>query len=232
MRWKHKHQGSTLAPLFNSDAIFKQKESIYQPDLIRVERQMGVDKTEVDMADRMTATEFTQRKDLRGAGFVPRSEAIYKGDMPILNSTLQYAYLSGRLPPPPRDLYLSDLKFDLEVYSVFSYGMHSEKSMNFMRAMAPFGDIFAHQPDLLDWIRFEDILKRSFANYELGNSLNTRAEVDQLRDQRAERMEMFKAQSGGGGQLPPETQGKNKAIANNSEAAAQGIANITGFKAN
>ena len=210
--------GSKVEPMFDAAAVFRQKQAFYEGDRQALERDMGIDKTEVALADRMTASEYTQRRDTASTGYQPRAAKIYDGSKTILNATLQYAYMSGRLPPPPEDLLLSGLNFEFEVYSTFTYGMHSEKGMNVQRALAPIAELLPVQPEILDHIDFESILRRNFASYELGNSLNTQEKVDMIRNNRSERAAAQRAQGGGGqGQLDPTQKGEYNAEAKRHE---------------
>ena len=214
----HLNDNSSVVPMFDAAAIFRQKQAFYESDRVALERDMGIDKTEVALADRMTAAEYTQRKDTAGTGYQPRAAKIYKGTESILAATLQYAYMSGRLAPPPEDLILSGLKFEFEVYSVFTYGMHSDKGMNVQRALAPLAELLPVQPELLDHIDFEAIMRRNFASYELGNSLNSAEKVDMIRKDRAKRNAIAKQQAQGGqGQKDPVQQGEFNAEAKRHE---------------
>ena len=204
--------GTKLTPLFDPAAVFRQKQTLYEMDRANLERAMMIDKIQVEMADRMTLGEFTQRRDINGLGFTSFANSHYKHcTVPQLKASLNYAYMSGRLPPPPPEIFESGLTMELETYSTFTYGQHSEKGMNLTRAMAPLGDVFSIQPELLDWINFKSILKRNFASYHLGNSLNTLDEVTRIRKQRAELANMGKAQ----GQAQPSAvdKGRDSAIA-------------------
>ena len=213
--------GTSLAPIFDPSSVFRQKQTLYEMDRVNLEKAMMVDKTEVAMADRMTLGEFTQRRDIGGLGFQSFASSYYKDCiLPLLKATLNYAYMSDRLPPPPMELLSGELRFELEMFSTFTYGQHSEKGMNFTRALAPLGDAFSIQPELLDWIDFKSVLKRNFANYQLGNSLNTQDEVARIRRERAEMAALQSQNAGGGGQPDGVTKGREAAMAQREQAVA------------
>ena len=213
--------GTSLTPVFDPASVFRQKQTLYEMDRVNLERAMMVDKTEVALSDRMTLGEFTQRRDIGGLGFQSFASSYYKECiMPQLKAALNYAYMSGRLPPPPPEVANGGLKFELEMYSTFSYGQHSEKGMNFTRALAPLGDAFKIQPELLDWINFKSVLKRNFANYQLGNSLNTQDEVMRIRKNRAEMAAMQRQAMGGGGSPSGSDKGREAAMAQREQVAS------------
>ena len=120
--------------------------------------------------------------------------------------------MTGRLQPPPQDLLLSGMRFNIETYSMFSHGQSLEKGMNFSRAMAPLGEFPKFRPDILDNIDFNGLLRASLANYGLSDILLDEAAVDAIRQAKAQQEA---AMRGGGRQMPSGAEkGREKGIEN------------------
>ena len=220
----HAKSNTTVGSLFNADAIMRRTKAIYEDEKLSVAEGMRRDKINLEMADRMTLGEFSQRRDISQSIFQPDSGVIYTQLIqPILKAALNYAYMVGRLPPPPQELLLSGLKFRIETYSMFSYGQNLEKGMNFSRAMAPLGDYPQIQPEILDNIDFNGLLRANLASYGLSDILKDESAVEAEREARAKLMSMERG--GGSGSPSGAERGTQKAIeaATMREAEAAGL---------
>ena len=212
----HAKTGTKIESLYDLNGMFKRKQALYEEDNMNVKRALRKDKVEMELVDRMTATEFTHRQDLSQGVFAPMVGSIYKGILPILSSTVQYAILTGRLEQPPDEMFLSGLDFKIETFSTFSYGQISDKAMNFTRAMAPFGELFQAQPDVLDNVDFHTALRSNFAQYNVSDFLNSLEKVKQDRIERAQREQG----AGPAGPVGAEQQGLDKAVSRRAERDA------------
>lgn len=170
--------GGKLQPLFDPTGMARAKE-IYEDERLNVRRGMLQDKLEVELQDRMTLGEFVQRRDGLQSMFVPMASSIYDNMvLPQFKSVLNYQYLTGRLPPPPIDVFLNNLRLEIELVSSFSYGQDSEKGTNIMRALAPFELAINADPTILNHINFNTALRSNFAHFELSDLLNTPEEAE------------------------------------------------------
>ena len=224
----HAKSNTSVAPLFDVDALMRRTKAIYEDEKLSVAEGMRRDKINLEMSDRMTLGEFSQRRDISQSIFQPQAGVIYTELIhPILKSALNYAYMVGKLPPPPPELLLSGLRFKIETYSMFSYGQNLEKGMNFSRAMAPLGEFPKFQPEILDNIDFNALLRANLANYGLADILLGEAQVESLRDRRAQTM--AQQRGGGGSQMTGAQKGRQKAEAEAvyRETAAAGIDDTT-----
>ena len=221
----HARTGTTVSPLYDLNSLYKRNQALYEEDNLSVRQALRKDKMEMELADRMTATEFTFRQDLSQGVFAPMVGGIYKGIRPLLVATVQHAYMTGRLEQPPEEMFLSGLDFRIETHSTFSYGEGSNKAMNFSRAMAPLGDIPQFRPDILDNIDFNTVLRSSLAHFGNADFLFPLAKVAQQRQQRMQEQAMLKG-GGGAGQVSAEQKGQNKAITERSarDAVSDGSA--------
>ena len=207
----HAKSNTQIQPLFNADALMRRTKAIYEDEKLSVAEGLRRDKINLEMADRMTLGEFTQRRDISQSIFQPQAGVIYAELIqPVLRATLNYAYISGRLPTPPQDILLSGLKFRIKTYSMFSYGQNLEKGLNFSRAMAPLGDIPQVQPEILDNIDFNGLLRANLSSYGLADIINDPDIVARIRESRAE---MLSKGSAGGNRITGEQKGRDKAIA-------------------
>ena len=181
-----------VEPLFQPAAIFRQQKDAEDMEVAMYRESMGVNNVEVETADRMTASEYMQRKDGSWSQFHPIAKQIYTGLKTIIQATQDHAYLSGMIAPPPPEMLLSGLDFEIELRSVFSFGA-KEKGSNLVRALAPFQELFAVQPELLDHLNFVPSMKSNLSDFQVVDALNSQEEVEEKRRRRAQMAAMEKA---------------------------------------
>ena len=186
-------------------------------EILSFRESVGVNDFQTEMADRMTAYEFRRRQDGSWSNFRPMAEQIYMGIKQVVQSVQNHLYLSGKMPPPPPDMLLSGLDFEIELRSIFSFGA-KEKGNNLTRALAPFGELFPVQPELLDEIDFRSALRENMSQYHVADLLLSQDQVREKQMGRAQR-------EGGGGKGPEDPVGKgtDKAV---EDAAMQGASDV------
>lgn len=216
-QWLHTKQGTTVAPLWDSTKLFKRNRAIFEDEKISVAEGLRKNRIEVEMKDRMSATEFVQRMDNLQGLFAPLARSfVEECVIPVLSSVLDYFYLIGRAPPPPMESLGDGMEYRIQVRNSFTYGHGSEVGANLTRALVPLEAAIAAQPEILDYVDFRVALRSSLARYEMAHTIKDEDAVRRERMERAERMA-----AGPAGQPSPSQKGAGAATAERAERDAR-----------
>ena len=211
------HRQSELMPLYSRAPLMQKAHTSYETEVEGVGKGLRKDRIDVALADRMTATEFTRRRDSSWALFAPLSGRLYKQVVkPCLDTLMSWFIITEKLPPMPTTLLDGRIKFNLEMFSVFSQGQESEVGENLLRAFGPLMEILPHRLDLLDNLNADDFLRSSLSRHELSKFVLSRDEVSDVREERFNR-EMAMTNKG----LSGEQKGQQKFAAQQTMAQLQ-----------
>ena len=156
---------------------------------------MHINKINVELADRMTAYEYRMRLDGSRSLFHPQGLQLYEGLKPVIQYTVDFAYLTGLIEPPPIEMITSGLNFEIELQSVFSFGA-KEMGANLTRAIAPFEGIMEKRPDLWNWVNMGEVLKDNLSQYNVAHYINDPKTYERLRQAQMEMEAGVKAATG------------------------------------
>ena len=179
------HQNTTLEPLYQRPTMSQNAKLSYEAELEGLRQGLRKERIDVALADRMTATEYTKRQDSSWGLFAPAAGRIYKQiAKPCLESLLSWLIITEKLPPMPPSLMSGEVKFNIELFSIFSFGQESEQGQNLARAFGPMMDLVEGQPELLDNFNADGFLRSSLSRHELSKFVNSKEVVQELRDAR------------------------------------------------
>lgn len=185
----HVHRDTEMAPLYQRSPLTNNAHSSYDKELESLARGLRKDKIEVALADRMTAEEYTQRKDSSWGLFSGLAGRHYKQVAhPCLNALFSWLIMTEKLPPMPLSLVEGTVRFNIETYSVFSYGSESEVGQNLMRAFGPLMGLIESQPQLLDVLDSEKFLRANLSRFELSRFVRSEDSVSDVRQRRMEEL--------------------------------------------
>ena len=181
----HLHQNTTLEPLYARAPLMQKAHTSYEAEAESVGRGFRKDRIDVALQDRMTADEYTQRKDASWGLFAPVAGRLYKQlAKPCLESLLNWLIVTEKLPPMPATLMSGKVKFNVELFSVFSYGQESEQGQNLARAFGPLLPLLETRPELLDNLDSDAFLRNSLSRHELSKFVPSLEEVRRKREAR------------------------------------------------
>ena len=218
----HVDASTEVSVMADYGRFYQTNRSQYEEELLFLREATGRDRMEVQLADRMTLGEYTQRQDvawslyLAVAGRIQRQMA-----QPIIANLANWLFVTGRMPEIPGSIANGAVMFEVEPYSAFSYSQDSELGRKLVRALAPIQEHIAAQPELLDNINMDAFLRSSMGNFELSRFVPSRKEVEAQRDIRMQREIAIKQ----AGQLTPEQRAEESVA---QEQATQGLEQSAG----
>jgi len=182
----------------------KIKEHFYIPQLRMIEN------------DRMTATEIMQRRDeqFRSLGSV-LSRLSKELLEPVIDRVFDIMFRKKLFPEVPDSLKSAGGQLKVSYTSLIARAQAAAEAENFTRAVQATGPILEFQPEVMDNIDGDLVLRHNMEKMGVNrNFLRSKAAVKQLRDQRAQAQEQA--------QNAQQAEMESGAIKNLSEAEANG----------
>lgn len=183
----HVYPNTKVAPLYQGSSLMQRAKASYETELESLGAGMRRDRIDIALADRMTASEYTHRKDASWGLFAPLAGRHYRQlGSPFLDNVLSWMIMTDKVPVLPQTLLNGNVKFEIETYSVLSYGQDSEVGQNINRAFGPLIGFIESNPEILDIFDTENFLRSNLSRFELSRFARSDEKVGQIREARAQ----------------------------------------------